>query len=93
MFFQASKHLPEGTEEKHKNFSQDSRPESHISYFASVAAVGFAFHNCLLLVLLLWKPSGDDPALFYVISAAWGVCNAIWETLNFSEFSVTHQCN
>jgi hypothetical protein len=54
--------------------------------FVPVAAVGFAFHTCLLLVLLLWKPSGDDPALFYVIAAAWGVCNAIWETLNFSEF-------
>jgi hypothetical protein len=51
-----------------------------------LAVVGFVFHACLLLVLLLWKPSGDDPALFYVISAAWGVCNAIWETLNFSEF-------
>ncbi|XP_069671527.1 protein unc-93 homolog A isoform X1 [Periplaneta americana] len=49
-----------------------------------VIAVGFVFHACLLLVLLLWKPSGDDPALFYVISAAWGVCNAIWETLNFT---------
>nr|CAD7201999.1 unnamed protein product [Timema douglasi] len=46
--------------------------------------VGFLFHACLLLVLLVWKPSGDDPALFYVISAAWGVCNAIWETLNFT---------
>lgn len=57
-----------------------------------VAAVGFVFHTCLLLVLLLWKPSGDDPALFYVISAAWGVCNAIWETLNFSEFYVIHLC-
>jgi hypothetical protein len=62
-------------------------PGSHITYYVlPVAAVGFAFHTCLLLVLLLWKPSGDDPALFYVISAAWGVCNAIWETLNFSEF-------
>ncbi|KAJ9576175.1 hypothetical protein L9F63_006997 [Diploptera punctata] len=49
-----------------------------------VIAVGFVFHACLLLVLLLWKPSGDDPALFYVISAAWGVCNAVWETLNFT---------
>lgn len=51
-----------------------------------VTAIGFVFHTCLLLVLLLWKPSGDDSALFYVISAAWGVCNAIWETLYFSEF-------
>ncbi|XP_021936345.1 protein unc-93 homolog A isoform X2 [Zootermopsis nevadensis] len=49
-----------------------------------IVIVGFVFHACLLLVLLLWKPSGDDPALFYVIPAAWGVCNAIWEILNFT---------
>ncbi|RZC37972.1 UNC93-like protein, partial [Asbolus verrucosus] len=48
-----------------------------------VVAVGFTFHACLLMVLILWKPIEDDPALFYVISAAWGVCNAIWEMLNF----------
>ncbi|XP_008560913.1 protein unc-93 homolog A [Microplitis demolitor] len=46
-----------------------------------VVAVGFAFHACLLLALVTWRPAGDDPALFNVISAAWGVCNAIWETL------------
>lgn len=50
------------------------------------------FHACLLLVLLLWKPSGDDPALFYVIPAAWGVCNAIWEILSFSKFYVIYAC-
>ncbi|XP_018323575.1 uncharacterized protein LOC108735866 [Agrilus planipennis] len=49
-----------------------------------VVAVGFLFHACLLMVLMLWKPMSDDPALFYVISAAWGVCNAIWEMLNFT---------
>ncbi|XP_071447844.1 UNC93-like protein [Hetaerina americana] len=49
-----------------------------------VIVAGFLFHACLLLVLLMWKASGDDPALFYVISAAWGVCNAIWETLTFT---------
>lgn len=37
------------------------------------------------MVQLLWKPLGDDPALFYVISAAWGVCNAVWEMMNFSK--------
>ncbi|XP_017890982.1 UNC93-like protein [Ceratina calcarata] len=46
-----------------------------------VVVVGFVFHACLLLVLISWRPSGDDPALFHVISAAWGVCNSIWETL------------
>ncbi|VEN64611.1 unnamed protein product, partial [Callosobruchus maculatus] len=49
-----------------------------------VVAVGFIFHGCLLMVLFLWKPIDDDPALFYVISASWGVCNAIWEMLMFS---------
>ncbi|KAJ8985204.1 hypothetical protein NQ317_018233 [Molorchus minor] len=49
-----------------------------------VVAVGFTFHGCLLMVLNLWKPTEDDPALFYVISASWGVCNAIWEMMNFT---------
>ncbi|KAL1114841.1 hypothetical protein AAG570_007665 [Ranatra chinensis] len=49
-----------------------------------IIAVGFIFQACLLLVLLLWKPSREDPALFYVVPAAWGVCNAIWDTLSFS---------
>ncbi|KAG7205143.1 hypothetical protein KM043_005512 [Ampulex compressa] len=49
-----------------------------------VVVVGFAFHACLLLVLVTWRPAGDDPALFHVISAAWGVCNSIWETLIYT---------
>ncbi|XP_020294307.1 UNC93-like protein [Pseudomyrmex gracilis] len=49
-----------------------------------VVAVGFAFHFVLLLLLLVWKPTRDDPAVFYVISAAWGLCNSIWETLIYT---------
>ncbi|KAL7289011.1 hypothetical protein TKK_0016968 [Trichogramma kaykai] len=49
-----------------------------------VIAVGLAFHSCLLLALNAWRPASDDPALFHVISAAWGVCNAIWETLVYT---------
>ncbi|BES90089.1 Hypothetical protein NTJ_02896 [Nesidiocoris tenuis] len=49
-----------------------------------IIAVGFVFQSCLLLVLIIWKPSRDDPALFYVVPAAWGVCNAIWDTLSFT---------
>lgn len=46
------------------------------------------------MVQTVWKPISDDPALFYVISAAWGVCNAIWEMLNFSKiiFRNDHLC-
>ncbi|XP_025412897.1 UNC93-like protein isoform X2 [Sipha flava] len=49
-----------------------------------IIVIGFAFHSCLLMVLMKWKPSGDDAALLYVIAAAWGVCNAIWNTLYFN---------
>ncbi|XP_054280247.1 protein unc-93 homolog A [Macrosteles quadrilineatus] len=55
-----------------------------------VISVGFTFHSCLILVLLKWKPTGDDPALFYVIGAVWGVCNSIWECLTFSLLIVIH---
>ncbi|KAF2885088.1 hypothetical protein ILUMI_21091 [Ignelater luminosus] len=49
-----------------------------------VVCVGFIFQCCVLMVQILWKPINDDPALFYVIPAVWGVCNAIWEILTFS---------
>uniref|UniRef100_A0A182RXI5 Uncharacterized protein n=1 Tax=Anopheles funestus TaxID=62324 RepID=A0A182RXI5_ANOFN len=55
-----------------------------------VIVAGFIFHACLLLVLLRWKPSRDDSAVLYVIPAAWGVCNAVWETLLFALTTLTH---
>lgn len=53
----------------------------------------FFFQACLLLVLSRWKPSQDDSALFYVIAAAWGACNGIWETLLFALITLTHVNN
>lgn len=47
----------------------------------------------MLLVLSRWKPSQDDSALFYVIAAAWGACNGIWETLLFALLTLTHTNN
>lgn len=41
-------------------------------------------------MLFCWKPSTDDSALFYVIAAAWGACNAMWETLLFALITLTH---
>lgn len=41
-------------------------------------------------MLFCWKPSTDDSALFYVIAAAWGACNAVWETLLFALITLTH---
>ena len=59
-------------------------------HFFFYLAAGFFFHTCLLLVLSRWKPSSDDSALFYVIAAAWGACNAMWETLMFALITLTH---
>ncbi|XP_029727766.1 uncharacterized protein LOC115254158 [Aedes albopictus] len=55
-----------------------------------VIIAGFIFHACLLLVLLRWKPSRDDSAVLYVIPAAWGVCNAVWETLITALVTLSH---
>ncbi|XP_062564314.1 uncharacterized protein LOC134227087 [Armigeres subalbatus] len=55
-----------------------------------VIIAGFIFHACLLLVLLRWKPSRDDSAVLYVIPAAWGVCNAVWDTLITALVTVSH---
>lgn len=56
----------------------------------TITAAAFFFHACLLLVLCRWKPSSDDSALFYVIAAAWGACNGMWETLLFALITLTH---
>ncbi|XP_055605998.1 uncharacterized protein LOC129754142 isoform X1 [Uranotaenia lowii] len=55
-----------------------------------VIVAGCIFHTCLLLVLLRWKPSRDDSAVLYVIPAAWGVCNAVWETLTTALVTLSH---
>lgn len=61
-----------------------------IHCFYSFSAAAFFFHACLLLVLFRWRPSKDDSALFYVIAAAWGACNGIWETLIYALMTLTH---
>lgn len=53
-------------------------------------AAAFFFQACLFLVLSRWKPSQEDSALFYVIAAAWGACNGIWETILFALISLNH---
>ncbi|KAF5291786.1 hypothetical protein FQA39_LY14274 [Lamprigera yunnana] len=56
-----------------------------------VVVVGFVFQCCVLMVQVLWKPMNDDPALFYVIPAVWGVCNAIWEILTLCKKNVQYE--
>ncbi|GFU33295.1 protein unc-93 homolog A [Nephila pilipes] len=46
-------------------------------------------HTGLLMVLWLWTPVRDDVAVFYVIAAGWGLCNAVWETLTTTYLATT----
>lgn len=56
----------------------------HISRLTIMAAA-LICHAGLLMVLWLWTPVSDDVAVFYVIAAGWGLCNAVWETMTTSE--------
>lgn len=49
-----------------------------------IAFMGFSFHGGLLTVLWLWRPIKEDIIVFNVITAIWGMCSAIWETLTTS---------
>ncbi len=42
--------------------------------------VGALVNLSLIIVLLLWKPSREEVAIYYVIAAGWGFCDAIWHT-------------
>lgn len=64
---------------------------SHLSFMTfTFLAAAFFFQACLILVLSRWKPSQEDSALFYVIAAAWGACNGIWETILYALISLNH---
>ena len=61
-----------------------SHISKHIKRFVIVIA-GAIFNLGLLIVLLLWKPRGDDPPMFYVTASCLGLVDAIWQTQSNSE--------
>ena len=52
-----------------------------------IMAAGTIFSSCLYITLLLWRPRHDDIAMFYVIAAGMGICDAIWQTQSSSEYN------
>ena len=53
------------------------------------AILGLAaiLHLGLLVFLLVWIPDKRLPVVFYIISALWGVCDAMWQTQCNSKYS------
>lgn len=58
----------------------------------------FIFAACVniatIIVMLTWKPSPDQPIMFFVVAGLWGFADAVWQTqingqcqfLTFSHF-------
>ena len=61
--------------------------QSNISVCIS-SGIGGILHIGLMVFLLVWIPDKNLKAVFYVISALWGVCDAIWQTQCNSKCSV-----
>lgn len=46
---------------------------------------GAVTHLSCIVALLLWKPSPDQLAVFFVFAGLWGVADAVWQTQNNGE--------
>lgn len=57
----------------------------HVPRLAVVSAAT-VFNLLLLIVLLFWRPAADDRAVVYVVAAAFGLCDAIWQTHTKSKY-------
>ena len=45
-----------------------------------VFTFGALLNAALIAVLLSWKPSPNEPVVFFIIAGLWGVADAIWQT-------------
>ncbi|KAK2161236.1 hypothetical protein NP493_1595g00041 [Ridgeia piscesae] len=55
----------------------------------AIVGVGSILHVGLMVFLLVWIPASNLKAVYYVISALWGFCDAIWQTQCNCEYDVT----
>ena len=46
----------------------------------AIVGVGSILHVGLMVFLLVWIPATNLKVVYYVISALWGFCDAIWQT-------------
>jgi predicted MFS family arabinose efflux permease len=43
-----------------------------------IAIFGAILNLALILTMLLWRPNPDEPVVYFVIAALWGLADAIW---------------
>ena len=45
-----------------------------------VFGIGGILHMGLMIGLLIWIPDQKQLIVFFIMSASWGVCDAVWQT-------------
>jgi len=46
----------------------------------ALVGIGCVLHAGLVVFLLVWIPDSNLVPAFFVVSALWGVCDAVWQT-------------
>lgn len=46
----------------------------------SIIVFGTALHMGIFSYLLFWRPSPENPMIFFLVSGLWGVSDAVWQT-------------
>ena len=52
----------------------------------ALIAIGCVLHSALIIFLLVWIPDRHLLSVFFVLSALWGFCEAIWQTQSNGSF-------
>ena len=52
-----------------------------------VLGFGGVMHMALMIGFLIWIPD-QKPMIFFILAAAWGVCDAVWQTQCNSKYKL-----
>jgi len=59
-----------------------------VAFFFFVTVVLSLFQLALLLLQWLWRPSEDDPLVFWAITFVWGTTAAAWDFLILGPYGI-----
>lgn len=54
-----------------------------------VFGIGGILHMGVMIGLLIWMPDQKQLLIFFIMSASWGVCDAVWQTQCNSMFLIS----
>lgn len=45
-----------------------------------IILLGMVVHGAIIIVLMFWRPTPEQPLVFFTISGLYGVGDAVWQT-------------